>query len=220
MPLYEASFLGEPQPIKPVKKSRSKKAAPDVPVPVETPAAIEPKPKAVRKRKAPEPKEEIAAPIQPLADPAPYGLNKRGKPYKRPQKPLQEATPSATSEESESTEPAPKKSKGKAKEEPTEEEAPKKISKKAAAAANKKIIVDGNTAEEPPTWFKAYLHDEAKRRNADKPKNERSKAPAVKHEAEVKAHEKWSDGLVRDRVNNEVNSHMGRLYSQIYGRRF
>jgi len=219
MPLYEASFLGEPQPIKPVKKSRSKKAAPDVPVPVETPAAIEPKPKAVRKRKAPEPKEEIAAPIQPLADPAPYGLNKRGKPYKRPQKPLQEATPSATSEESES--PAPKKGKGKAKEEPTEEEAPKKKrAKKAPAPENKKVIIDGVTVEEPPSWFKSYLHDEAKRRNADKPKAERAKSAVVKNEADIKAHEKWSDGLVRDRVNNEVNSHMGRLYSQIYGRRF
>lgn len=205
MPLYEASFLGEPQPIKPVKKSRSKKAAPDVPVPVEEPAAIEPKPKAIRKRKAPEPKEEVAAPIQQVEDPAPYGLNKKGKPYKRPQKPVQEATPSATSEESA----AP------------EIEAPKKKRvKKAPAPENKKVIIDGVAVEEPPTWFKSYLHDEAKRRNADKPKAERAKSAVVKNEADIKAHEKWSDGLVRDRVNNEVNSHMGRLYSQIYGRRF
>jgi hypothetical protein len=222
MPLYEASFLGEPQPIKPVKKTKAKKT-PEAPVPEPVAAPVESKPKTVRKRKAPEPATPAPETVQPVDDPAPYGLNKRGKPYKRPQKPRQEATPSASDASEVADPPVVKKSKGKQKVVEQEEEvpvAPKKKTKKAVAAENKKVIIDGHTADEPPAWFKAYLHDEAKRRNADKPKAERAKAVVVKHEADIKAHEKWSDGLVRDRVNNEVNSHMGRLYSQIYGRRF
>ncbi len=97
----------------------------------------------------------------------------------------------------------------------------KKVNKRAEAAAarkaNKKIIVAGETAEEPPTWFKAYLHDEQKRRNADKPKKERMNQSAIKQQAEVQAAVKWSDGLTKDRVTNEVNSHMNRLYQQIHG---
>ena len=39
-------------------------------------------------------------------------------------------------------------------------------------------------------------------------------------ENEVKAAEKWNDGLTKARVTTEVNSHMNRLYSQIHGRKF
>lgn len=211
MPIYEAEFLGDPTPIK-TKKTKKVKDVPEVTV------------------------EENKTPVE-----APWGLNKKGQPYKRKPKDfkedvkeeappvkkqkVQEPTPSESSvEEKPKRVRKPKVEKPAEMEEIVEEspniEKPKKITKKDAKAANKKIIVDGEPANEPPTWFKAYLHDEAKRRNQEKSKKERMPQAAVKHEAEVKATEKWNDGLVRDRVTNEVNSHMNRLYSQIHGRRF
>lgn len=80
--------------------------------------------------------------------------------------------------------------------------------------------MDGVLADEPPLWFKKYLLDEAKRRNADKPKGQKVAAVVVKAESDAVATEKWNDGLTRDRVNSEVTSHMNRMYSQIHGRKF
>ena len=62
MGVYEASFLGEPQPIREKKsKKKNTQAAPE-PVAVEV-APAEPKPKAVRKRKEPEPVAPIVLPV-------------------------------------------------------------------------------------------------------------------------------------------------------------
>lgn len=194
MPIYEAEFLGEPVPIKKVKKPKAPKTvkAP----PTELAPTPESKPKPIRKRKAPEPKNAPAVEVQ-VATPPPSEASVSEAPPKK----KRVVKPKPVVEEEDKPEP------------------PKKISKKEAAKANKKIIVSGDVADEPPSWFKAYLHEEQKRRNADKPKKERASAPAVKQAAEVQAAVKWSDGLTRDRVNNEVNGHMNRLYAQIHGRR-
>ena len=213
MPIYEAEFLGDAKPIRAIKPSKKTKKTPPAPVPIET--AL-------------------------VADPAPFGLNKKGQPYKRKQPVkthLDTPPPSATSEaapapEEEAEAPKPKRVRKKAPaKEPTEAQPDaamnevepatvKKISKKAAAAANKKIIVAGDVAEDPPSWFKAYLHDEQKRRNADKPKKERMPQAALKQASDVQAAVKWSDGLTKDRVTNEVNGHMNRLYQQIHGKKY
>lgn len=206
MPIYEASFLGDPLPIKtPRKKAAPKKVAA---------LELDDTPVSVPKRKRASPKSK---PI--------------------PKEPVQLNTPPPSETSVESDEPVlpkPKRVRKKVeKKEPTQAQTEtaleevvnepstiKKVNLKAIKAANKKIIVSGQVADEPPTWFKAYLHDEQKRRNADKPKKERSSAPAVKQAAEVQAAVKWSDGLTRDKVNNEVNGHMARLYNQIYGKKF
>jgi hypothetical protein len=41
----------------------------------------------------------------------------------------------------------------------------------------------------------------------------------VKQAAKDVAQESWNNGLTRDRVNNEVDNHMNRMYSQIFASR-
>lgn len=70
--------------------------------------------------------------------------------------------------------------------------------------------------EEPPSWFKKYIS------GVKLEENHHATPPiakkVVKQNAEVEAANQWQQGVVRDRVNNEVNQHMHRLYSQIFGR--
>ena len=91
--------------------------------------------------------------------------------------------------------------------------------KKAARAANKKVIVSGVEAEEAPAWFKAHMHAEAKRRNDKKQKPEKVTVPVLKAETEVAIAAKWNDGVTKEKVTKEVESHMDRLYKQIHGRK-
>jgi hypothetical protein len=202
MPIYEAEFLGEPVPIRKKKTPRAKKPIPAPELEVQLVSPTELKPKRVRKRKETEPESKVAVPVQVATPP-----------------PSETAEPEKKKRIRKKVEPTPDQEKIAV----ADVEPVKKVNKRAATAAakaaNKKIIVEGDVADEPPSWFKAYLHEEQKRRNADKPKKERASAPAVKQAAEVQAAVKWSDGLTRDRVNNEVNGHMNRLYAQIHGRR-
>jgi outer membrane biosynthesis protein TonB len=172
MAIYEASFLGEPVPIKPIK--RQKKAAPvpeAVPevAPVEV-APAQPKPKRIPKRKEPVPPVEAPAPI-PVAAPV-------AEPIPEPKRKVRVTAPKPTP-----------------------------------------VLATAPISDEPPAWFKAYMHDEAKRKNDDKPKKEKAAAPVVKQEAVAAATAKWSDGFTKARVNNEVDAHMSRLYNQIHSRR-
>ena len=70
---------------------------------------------------------------------------------------------------------------------------------------------------EPPAWFAKYIegvkHEEARLVKTKKPKKE------IKQEAKQKAADSWNDGLTRDRVAAEVDSHMNRLYSMIFTNR-
>jgi len=48
---------------------------------------------------------------------------------------------------------------------------------------------------------------------------EKKTQKVVREEAKEIAQDKWNDGLTRDRVQQEVDSHMGRMYSMMFGRR-
>lgn len=73
------------------------------------------------------------------------------------------------------------------------------------------------SAEEPPAWFKKYIAsvktEESKLSNVKKPKQE------IMKEANEQADSQWKNGMVRDRVQNEVDNHMSRMYSMIFGAR-
>ena len=70
---------------------------------------------------------------------------------------------------------------------------------------------------EPPAWFQKYVagvkKEEAKQSVAKIPKKE------VLQEAKQTAQEQWNDGLTRDRVQNEVDAHMSRMYGMIFNNR-
>ena len=72
------------------------------------------------------------------------------------------------------------------------------------------------TDEEPPAWFKKYVagvkNEERMHQEPKKPKKE------VAREANEVAQQQWGNGLVRDRVRNEVDKHMGRMYQMIFNR--
>lgn len=70
---------------------------------------------------------------------------------------------------------------------------------------------------EPPAWFQKYIagvkSEEAKQSTGKIPKKE------VLQEAKQAAQEQWNDGLTRDRVQNEVDAHMSRMYGMIFNNR-
>lgn len=80
----------------------------------------------------------------------------------------------------------------------------------------KKIKVEEEDGE-PPKWFLAYMQgvksEEAKQSKVKKPKK------VVAAESKKAAGVAWSQGVVRDRVNHEVDNHMNRMYTQIFGGR-
>ncbi len=71
---------------------------------------------------------------------------------------------------------------------------------------------------EPPLWFKQYIagvkKEEAKISREKKPKKQ------IQQEAVEVAHKNWNDSFTRDRVRNEVDGHMSRMYQMMFaGRR-
>lgn len=79
----------------------------------------------------------------------------------------------------------------------------------------KKVKSDDN---EPPSWFKQYVagvkKEEAKISREKKPKKQ------IQQEAVEVAQKNWSDSFTRDRVRNEVDGHMSRMYQMMFaGRR-
>ncbi len=70
---------------------------------------------------------------------------------------------------------------------------------------------------DPPKWFVQYVSsvkkEESKLSDVKKPQK------VIAEEAGAQAKSSWQNGLVRDRVQNEVDSHMTRIYSMIFGAR-
>lgn len=82
------------------------------------------------------------------------------------------------------------------------------------APVAKKARVESN----PPTWFTQYVagvkKEEAKLSKEKKPQRQ------IKKEAIDAAEHQWNDGFTRDRVRNEVDNHMSRMYQMMFsGRR-
>jgi hypothetical protein len=69
----------------------------------------------------------------------------------------------------------------------------------------------------PPTWFQKYVegvkHEEAKQSQMKVTKKQ------VEEEARQTATQQWQDGFTRDRVQNEVDGHMTRMYGMIFHNR-
>lgn len=70
----------------------------------------------------------------------------------------------------------------------------------------------------PPAWFKQYVagvkKEEAKVSKDKKPQRQ------IQQEANEVAEHQWQDGFTRDRVRNEVDNHMSRMYQMMFsGRR-
>jgi hypothetical protein len=197
MPIYEADFLGKPEPI---KKQRVKKVKElkEEKTPVEEVA--KPKRKRVKQEETPSASSVAASEeIQPVQEqPVPPKRKRVAKPKPQPSEQLI----LETKEEKPNAEP----------------EVIKKAASKKGLTKKEKII-DGKAADEPPSWFKAWCLDQKKRENDEKPKKEKVSKPILKESATIEAKEKWNDGLTKDRVKMEVDNHMGRLYNQIYGRR-
>ena len=80
-----------------------------------------------------------------------------------------------------------------------------------------KIPEPPSAGEEPPAWFKKYV---AGVKNEERELQERPKKAKkeVAKEADQMAQKQWGNGLVRDRVRNEVDKHMSRMYQMIFNR--
>jgi hypothetical protein len=200
MPIYEAEFLGDPTPIKPTKtskKGKAKKEEESTPVP---PPTIEPNDKPTTKTVKRKNTKKVEEPPVVVVE-----EEKIDEPPKKKQRKQKDTTTPPTPPPSPEKKEVPKPKKTRQKSKPLP-----------PAPA---VIIDGKAADEPPSWFKNYLLTEAKRRNEEKEKKERVPVSEVKKVVSETAQKKWNDGLTRDRVTNEVNTHMNRLYQQIHGRK-
>lgn len=82
----------------------------------------------------------------------------------------------------------------------------------------KKKVVEELQPSQPPAWFKQYVagvkKEESKVSNDKKPQKQ------IQLEANQVAENQWKDGFTRDRVRNEVDNHMSRMYQMMFsGRR-
>lgn len=83
--------------------------------------------------------------------------------------------------------------------------------------AKKTKTVAVNTLNEPPIWFQKYVEGVNKEQNLLN--REKKPAKQVKIESQEVAAKSWNDGLTRDRVQQEVDGHMGRMYNMMFGAR-
>lgn len=67
----------------------------------------------------------------------------------------------------------------------------------------------------PPPWFQKYVEGVKK----EEAKVSSTPKKQVAEEARQVAQHAWDDGLTRDRVQNEVDGHMSRMYSMIFHNR-
>jgi len=68
----------------------------------------------------------------------------------------------------------------------------------------------------PPQWFAKYVEGVKQEQATLKP--EKIGQKKIKEEAKVAASKSWNNGLTRDRVQNEVDGHMNRMYSMIFSK--
>jgi len=88
----------------------------------------------------------------------------------------------------------------------TEEPKPKKV---------KRVLKRDESV--PPVWFEKFV--ESAKLEESKIAADKKPAKVVKEEAKVAAQAQWSDGYTRDRVNQQVDNHMSKLYGMIFTRK-
>lgn len=69
----------------------------------------------------------------------------------------------------------------------------------------------------PPIWFERFV--ESAKLEESKIAADKKPVKLVKEEAKEVAKAQWQDGYTRDRVNAQVDNHMGKLYSMIFARK-
>lgn len=88
---------------------------------------------------------------------------------------------------------------------------------KVLAEKNPKVNAETQTDTKPPVWFQKYVEGV----KSEQVRQSLEKVPKKKliEESRIAAHQSWGNGLTRDRVRNEVDNHMGRMYSMIFSGR-
>ena len=84
-------------------------------------------------------------------------------------------------------------------------------------AEPKKVKKPKTSPDEPPVWFRKYM--EGVKQEQASAKTPKTPKKQIQQEAHEEAKSKWGDGLVRDRLKNEVDGHMNRMYGMIFGAR-
>lgn len=72
-----------------------------------------------------------------------------------------------------------------------------------------------NDPNEPPSWFSKYV--ESIKKEEAKVAGQKVSAKQISEDAKEVAATHWNDGLTRDRVKNEVDNHMNRMYHMMFG---
>jgi len=206
MVLYSADISNIAKPVKSVKATKE---------PVEK---VQEKPKRVRKRKAVV--EEVVEEVKEEVKEEKLTVPKKKKNVtKKAKAPVQDDTPEHIPVEAPVVVEEQKPKKKKVKKEPVVEEklSPEKeqvIPEEKLPPKKKRAFRDPSV---PPLWFEKYI--QAVKKEEALVKQEKVPAKVVKKEATDVAQKSWEDGLTRDRVSNEVDNHMNRMYSMIFSRR-
>jgi translation initiation factor 4G len=162
-------------------------------------------PKTTRKRKAAAKVEDVEpkkkAPRKRKSEPIPEPVPEPTVP-----EPIAEPTPVAEVKVEE-----PKVEEPKVEEAKVEEVKVEEVKQKKPRAPRKK-----RDPAEAPVWFAKYVEGVKKEQSAIK--NEKVPAKKVKEEAQEAAAKSWNHGLTRNRVQNEVDGHMSRMYSMIFSK--
>lgn len=69
----------------------------------------------------------------------------------------------------------------------------------------------------PPVWFEKFV--ESAKMEESKIAVDKKPVKQVKEEAKAVAQAQWQDGYTRDRVNQQVDNHMSKLYGMIFARK-
>lgn len=193
MVLYSADIMDIAEPVKSVKSRKRKvKEITEVesPPPVESPVKV----KKTRKKAVPTPEPESPTP-PPTPTPTPAPKKRRLKKVIEKVEPT-EVEPVAVAEPVEKV------------------ELVEKVVEKVAKPKRVRVKKDPTIA---PQWFNKYVESVQKERQ----QLSETKVPAkqLKIESQEVAKKRWEDGLTRDRVHDEMNNHMSRMYKMIFSGR-
>lgn len=81
----------------------------------------------------------------------------------------------------------------------------------------KRKRVQDQTEDTPPAWFKKYVAGVKKEEGVISKEKKPSKQ--IRIEADKTAEIQWADKFTRNRVQNEVDGHMSRMYQMMFGSR-
>ena len=91
-------------------------------------------------------------------------------------------------------------------------EAPKEVAP--VKAKKQRVIKPKRDDSVPPAWFEKFV--ESAKMEESKIAADKKPAKQIKEEAKTVAQAQWQDGYTRDRVNQQVDNHMSKLYGMIF----